>query len=223
MTPTREGKEWGRIGHMTTRPPVPYVFTVEEMLRHFLDHDIEPTPDELGDALSRVGRIPSVTLLVDLWHEDMLTPEAATAHVGSVWSDSEYPDKHADRDDWRGLFRLAGYTTDGKPAERPTEPLVLWRGSVPERRADWSWTDNRQIAEKYADATHFQRPLGSVWRSTVEPWRLLARNTERNEHEYVVDTEGLTITREEDASPILAVRVPPAVGSPEPEVRGGRL
>jgi len=33
-----------------------------------------------------------------------------------------------------------------------------------------------------------------VWEAVVEPWRLLARNTERDDHEYVVDTDGLDVT-----------------------------
>jgi hypothetical protein len=172
---------------------VPFVFTVEEMVEHFSVTG-EPTPDELYTACCRVGRIPAVALLVDLLHEGFLTPEAATARVAEAWSDSEYPDSHADHDVWRRLFALAGYTVDGSRAERPTGALTLWRGSVIERRADWSWTDNREVAERYADPTHYRRPEGVVWQATVEPWRLLARNTGRNEHEYVVDTKGLTIT-----------------------------
>jgi hypothetical protein len=93
---------------------------------------------------------------------------------------------------WRVLFKYAGYTVDGKPAERPPEPLELWRGSVPERCTDWSWTDNRDVAQWYANG-YRRRPQGTVWQATVEPWRLLARNTERNEGEYVVDTDGLVL------------------------------
>lgn len=168
------------------------MFTVEGMLEHFSEAG-EPTPDELFEACCRVGRVPAVGLLRDLFYEGLLTPETAAANVGNIWSDSEYPDRNITHDVWRRLFALAGYTVDGKPAERPTKPLTLWRGSVTERRADWSWTDNREVAENYADPTHYRRPEGVVWQATVEPWRLLARNTERNEHEYVVDTEGLEI------------------------------
>jgi hypothetical protein len=37
-----------------------------------------------------------------------------------------------------------------------------------------------------------------VWRATVEPWRLLARNTDHDEDEYVVDTAGLLIEADEN-------------------------
>lgn len=173
---------------------VPHVSTVEAMFEHFDTLGRTPTPSEIDVACGRVGRIPAVGLLVELYYGGMLTPEAAAANVGSVWSCSEYPDRHATRADWRALFALAGYTEDGKPAELPTEPLTLWRGSVTKRRTDWSWTDSREVAERYAGGEHYRRPLGVLWQATVDPWRLLAKNTERDEHEYVVDTQGMTIT-----------------------------
>ncbi|WP_143086266.1 hypothetical protein [Amycolatopsis saalfeldensis] len=37
------------------------------------------------------------------------------------------------------------------------------------------------------------RPSGAIWTALVEPDRLLARNRDRDEFEYVVDTAGLTI------------------------------
>jgi hypothetical protein len=49
---------------------------------------------------------------------------------------SEYPDDALDREAWRTLFARADFTADGRPAERPAGPVELWRGSVPERRAD---------------------------------------------------------------------------------------
>ncbi len=91
------------------------------------------------------------------------------------------------------MFELSGYTVDGVPAHRPEESMVLYRGSVPELRKNWSWTDSRAVAEKYADGEHYSRPLGRVWTATVEPWRLMASNRDRAEREYVVDTDGLAI------------------------------
>lgn len=177
----------------TALDALPVMLTVEENIEYFSERG-EPTPDELFGACLRVGRIPAVALLVDLYFEGLLTPEAAAARVGDVWSSSEYPDRHLDHDAWRRLFALAGYTEDGKRATRPADALTLWRGSVPERRSDWSWTDNREVAERYAGGKHYSRPPSTVWQARVDPWRLLARNTQRAEHEYVVDTEGLTIT-----------------------------
>lgn len=153
-----------------------------------------PTVNQVEKVLLRVGHVNGPYVLYMLRYVDKLSPESATATVGPVWSMAEYPDKCLSHRRWRDLFTLAGYTVEGVPAERPTETLTLYRGSVPERRADWSWTDNRAVAERYAAGGLRGRRAGTVWIAQVEPWRLLARNTGRSEDEYVVDTAKLTIT-----------------------------
>jgi len=52
------------------------------------------------------------------------------------------------------------------------------------------------VATGYAQGTRARRPTGTVWQALVEPWRLLARNEgpdNRDEAEYVVDTDGLDV------------------------------
>jgi len=93
----------------------------------------------------------------------------------------------------RETFAAAGFTVDGKSAERPTDPVWLWRGYVPQRRKDWSWTDNRAIVERYANGRIGFRPQGQVWQVLAQPAALLCRNNGRNEGEYVVDTKGLQV------------------------------
>jgi hypothetical protein len=66
-------------------------------------------------------------------------------------------------------------------------------GAVAERRADWSWTDSLDIAQTYAHSGIGGRPQSTVWTAEVDPARLLARISERNEDEYVVNTKELTI------------------------------
>ncbi len=175
---------------------VPHVFTVEELVEHFVEAG-GPTAEQLGEALLRLDRNLGPGLLADLEAEGLLKANVAAAHVGSVWSMAEYPDRHLDRESWRALFSLAGYTVNGTPAGWPTEALTLYRGSVPDRRADWSWTDKLEVATRYATGGIGYRPThGKVWQAEVEPHRLLARNDDaagRNESEYVVDTEDLVI------------------------------
>lgn len=168
--------------------------TVEEWLAHYNRHDVT----DLESACVAVGRNNAPLLLAELWAEGHFTwnPEQLTSCIGAVWSMSEYPDRYLEHETWRELFALAGYTVDGDGAPRPAEAIRLWRGSVPERRGDWSWTDSRAVAERYAAGTHYGRPKSMVWTAMVEPRRLLARNTERDESEYVVDTEGLAIELE---------------------------
>lgn len=174
---------------------VPLVFTVEAMVEHFADQG-EPGVEQLGEALGRLGRNDGPALLFDLHNEGLLSADAAAAHTGTAWSMAEYPDAYLDHESWRWLFSHAGYTHDGKRSDRPAEAVRLYRGSVPERRADWSWTDRRDVAERYAAGGLGGRPAGQVWTALVEPWRLLCRNDDtdgRNEAEYVVDTDGLQI------------------------------
>lgn len=184
---------------MMTSMSVPYVFTVEELFEHFVEEG-PPDVEQLGTARFRIDRNHGPALLADLHNEGLLDPDVAAAHVGVVWSMAEYPDAYLDHEAWRWLFALAGYTHNGVRTARPSGALTLYRGSVPERRGDWSWTDNIDVARRYAAGGLGGRPAGRVWRAEVDPRRLLARNDEedgRAEAEYVVDTDGQTIVEHE--------------------------
>ncbi|MGW2259074.1 hypothetical protein ACWCXE_14755 [Streptomyces sp. NPDC001780] len=145
--------------------------------------------------LLRGGRCDGPALLFDAWFGYVIDAGTLAAHIGRVWSMAEYPDAALDRPAWRRLFAAAGFTADGRFTERPAHPNELWRGSVPERRADWSWTTRRAVAEGYATGTSARRPpTGRLYRTVAPPCALLAYNAGRDESEYVVDTEALTIT-----------------------------
>lgn len=181
------------------------MLTVEGNMNYFYEHG-EPSVDELKDALCRVDRVYGPHLLIYLWGEGLLTTDALRATIGDVWSMAEYPDVALPRETWRDLFSEAGYTVDGKPAQRPSSPLHLYRGAVrspAHRRRDWSWTDSLEVARFFAKGPRGRQP-GVVWTATVAPWRLLARNadpqTTRGESEYVVDTRHLRILMLEDST-----------------------
>lgn len=125
--------------------------------------------------------------------EAKVTSNTVADLVGRVWAMAEFPDRQLDHDTWRWLFDVAGYTVDGQRQSRPSEPVLLYRGSVPERRTDWSWTTNVDVAAKYASGTMRGRLTGRLWTCLVPPDRLLAKNTIRDEDEIVVDTRGLHI------------------------------
>jgi hypothetical protein len=151
------------------------------------------TADELEYLICREGRNHGPAVLFDAWFGKRIDRDTLAAVIGGVWSGAEYPDQCIDRIGWRHLFRAAGFTIDGKPAQRPDDPIRLWRGTVPERRTDWSWTTDRTIAEGYANGTAARRPKGRLYTVLAPPEALLCANNCRDEAEYVVDTRGLQI------------------------------
>jgi hypothetical protein len=74
---------------------------------------------------------------------------------------------------------------------------MLYRGATALRNDGMAWTSSREIAEKFATGRLRGRELGEVWTANVEPWRLLAKVADRDEHEYVVNTDELEITAAE--------------------------
>ncbi|MFK0244510.1 hypothetical protein ACIQUM_07415 [Amycolatopsis azurea] len=152
------------------------------------------TIDQLATALYRLPGDDMPVLLDALYRHRLITDHTLSGFVGLAWSNAERPDLTLGHDRWRTLFTAAGYTDDGRRTPRPAESLRLYRGSVADRRTDWSWTDSRQVARTYAAGGFGGRLPGAIWTALVNPERLLARNTDRDEAEYVIDTAGLTIT-----------------------------
>lgn len=150
------------------------------------------TTEELGWLIGLAGRVNGPEFLNEAYSEGKVTAATVAALVGGIWSSAEYPDRELDHDTWRWLFDVAGFTVDGKPAPRPAEPMTLFRGSVPERCTDWSWTRDRAVAEVFAAGPR-GRGKGRLWVCEVPPEHMLAINTERDEDEIVVDTRGLEI------------------------------
>lgn len=150
-------------------------------------------PDQFEELLDFIGRVDRPALLHDAWLLGRIEKATLTALIGQVWSMAEYPDRALEPMLWRWLFDAAGFTVDGVPAERPAGPVELWRGTVPERRRDWSWTTDRAVAERFAFGHVRGRPDGRLYRVLAPSAALLCGNTERGEAEYVLDTCGLRI------------------------------
>lgn len=148
--------------------------------------------DRFEEVLGWCGRITAPFLLAEAWDTGVVGAAEVASCVGSVWSGSEFPDSALGHPRWRELFQAAGFTRDGEPAERPDQPLELWRGTVPERCRDWSWSTDRTLAERYANGG-FRRPTGRLYRVVAPPATLLAAYNGRAESEYVIDTHGLDI------------------------------
>lgn len=181
----------------STPNEVPFIFDNDDMLEWFEQDVYRVTLANVEDAMLKLGRNKGPALIFDLHFSGNLPPEILTAVIGDTWSDAEFPDSLIEHNLWRLMFDAAGYTVDGKPAERPRDALVLYRGSVEARASDWSWTDSKAIAEGYANGTAAHRPQGYVFTACVPPAAMLARNNGRSESEYVIDTRGLSIRRDD--------------------------
>lgn len=175
---------------MSTNDKMPFTTDPWASFMWFADHWSRATLENVETALCRVGRVRAPHLLDYLGPR--LDDSVIAAVVGGVWSAAEYPNRAMRRKDWRYLFGRAGYTVDGVPSERPENALRLYRGSIPERRRCWSWTDDLEVAKVFAHGLR-GRERGKVWTAVVKPSRLLARINDRKESEYVVDTTGLGI------------------------------
>lgn len=128
--------------------------------------------------------------------------------VITVWREAVTPLSWLPPDQWRQLFAVCGYTIDGRPAERPTEPIRLYRGvaqcrlsrrmvrkhtndAITDPAAAWSWTGSLVIARRFARARARGPLAGSDAVYTIEapPSALLAGLI--LDDEYLVDTAQL--------------------------------
>lgn len=171
------------------------------------------TIEALAAGVEWVGRLEGPTFISDLdalvggLPDDQLRPI-----LGWLYNRSGYPLLCLPEARWFDLFMRVGYTVDGEPAKHPSWPMQLWRGALPDHRANWSWTSTRDFAWWYANdlAPVYSQGTGQgkVWTAYVPPWRLLAAVTESYRPdgssdgdlqpcwEYIVYTKNLAITED---------------------------
>lgn len=171
------------------------------------------TSEHLTAAVEWMGRfegpafISELDALVGGLPDDALRPI-----MGWLYNRSGFPLLCLPEARWFDLFMRVGYTVDGEPASHPSWPMQLWRGALPEYRANWSWTSTRDLAWWFAtDSSSLYSQgtrQGKVWTAYVPPWRLLATVTAgyRNDNdptspvhefqEYIVYTGNMTIAED---------------------------
>jgi hypothetical protein len=151
------------------------------------------TADELRTRLRWAGRVYGPSILFDAWFGNEISRETLTATIGDVWSAAEYPQDALPAFAWIAMFEIACYTVDGNPAELPTAPVRLYRGSPYSRRRRWAWTSDLEVAKRFATGQIRGREQGQVYVVEAPPKSLLCQNNDRKEGEYVVNTRGLKI------------------------------
>jgi hypothetical protein len=153
--------------------------------------------------LGLAGRNAGPHLLDFAWASQVISPDTVTRVTSHVWSGVEYPQDWVTRASWIDLFSTAGFTIDGHLAERPTEPVKLWRGCVPRLRRRMSWTSDLEMARKFAFGMLRGREEGAVYETAAPPYALFCINhISRKESEYVINTRGLKISECEAKIPI---------------------
>jgi hypothetical protein len=141
-----------------------------------------------------VGRNYAPALLFDLFHGGSLDVEHHPGVVAGAWSSAEFPEKCLEADLWLQLFNAAGYTHDGQHADRPTEPVTLYRGCGLGGQHGMAWTSDHDIARRFAHELIRGRTKGEVYTFMAPPAALLAYVGEQNgrgEREYVIDPDFL--------------------------------
>jgi hypothetical protein len=163
--------------------------------------------DEFLKVAYRSGRNAAPGLLWDAAASGDLAPEEVAAVVGMVWSMAEWPERAlSPRAAWLALFQAAGFTIDGKPAERLAGPLALYRGCTRGRVRGLAWTTDSEragwFARRYSDWAGDPsypefRPAYVYETSAPAAVLLCIPGTvgRFDEHEVVINPAGLKIRR----------------------------
>ncbi len=100
------------------------------------------------------------------------------------------------REAWLERFRAEGFTVEGEPADRPAEPLTLYRGCMYGRRFEMSWTTEQTVAMRWASAEGQRNPVGRLYViDACPPEALLATWQGRHEVEVMIDTSTPSVAR----------------------------
>jgi hypothetical protein len=95
------------------------ILDAEELVEYLLTEAPDYDLDDLQMMLIRVGRNYGPYVVNELYCNGDLHPRHAQVVVPDVWSMVEHPLHALDRDEWRQLFNLAGYTHNGKRRAKP--------------------------------------------------------------------------------------------------------
>lgn len=167
-----------------------------------------PTPEERAEA---------VDLLWEQFENSPVDMVQFRRDLIVAWMGCSAPHLYLTNTQWRRMFRLAGYTINGKVAASPNEPLALYRAAPFSRRSNWSWSPNLAVAKYYqrVGPGAIMMEQSTLWTCTVPPDRVLARIREVGRvptgltarrateillrsplhDEYIADVDGLNIQR----------------------------
>lgn len=144
-------------------------------------------------VFARVERPWRPLLLRDLVDSGALVLGPAVAAVVPLAWASGHPEDAVERGRWLEWFGAVGFTVEGTVAQRPGEPVTLYRGCTRGAVRRMAWTAEPAAAWVYAHGRVAGRLPGQIWAAVVAPEYLLACLARHRE--YVVDPCGLTDVR----------------------------
>lgn len=167
----------------------------------------------IGQQVGRLENTPSIASLIQqgeineakqqIEHATALAPTALAELVYSLmpWEElgdrqfqrrialtvrknEEYPSQQFDEN----LVELLKQTTPCTDGEEPLEmvikkPITVYRGEIDKSvHMGLSWTSNLEVAEKFASRFGMQ---GTIWKTVLEPEKILAAYADDGEHEVL--------------------------------------
>lgn len=162
----------------------------------YLDAEGHPDPLRAFYALGHLSHtrdLPTYALLVlNFGALDLDTRRDLTVFA---WRVPEWPHAGQNTDLWHSAWARAGFCSDVEDVERPTEPVVVYRGAAAKFKRGLAWTADIERARWFGRRFPAGGTFGlcRIYTATADPARLYARIVGRGEDEWVVDTRGLPI------------------------------
>lgn len=126
-----------------------------------------------------------------LWRVwDGLSSEDRKRLLRLTWMMTRWPRCKLGTRSWLAMFRATGYLSpdvDLGLGDYPSGPMKLFRGHDEAHLRGMSWTNNFNVAARFARANRACRPPTFVFVVTVPPHAVLATIPERGEGEVVIN------------------------------------
>ena len=187
----------GPLGPMIKHPLVVSLTPIAELVNAQYEQKLVASreAEERGDW-DRVLRLRErpfrMESLLSMWEDDEFDVAYLARLLRWVWVDSEDPQIYG-TDRLVALFGAAGFVTDEETHDGPpTEPIMVFRGTLPRWTRSLAWTRSMDIAVWFAQ--RYDRG-GSVYEATVEPCDVLGMFDGRGEQEVVIDPKNIRIRK----------------------------
>ncbi|WP_343972686.1 MULTISPECIES: hypothetical protein [Kribbella] len=134
---------------------------------------------------------------LQLVRANCLCDEVTSRAMDEAWVLDNSPEALIPASEWLEAFGATGYLSDwDDPVPQPTSTMTVYRGAPVDRRCGLAWSEERDVAQVFADDASRRELPSAIFVADVEPWRVKARYRSRSESEVIVDTRGLIMASE---------------------------